>query len=130
MGPSLSSSVEPEAEKSGFARQTSASMGTCQRSCASARPTPPTSTENDSAPTSESATQTGCTAQAVTIVMEAKRVAGTAAWLVVNASGPSAYGRLAILIEHVAPAHHVAVVDGDLGGAPAWVGAVDGVLPP
>ena len=79
-GPRRTRSVEPDAEKSGLARHTSASMGSCQRKPRSVARGPRASAEKASAPVSESATSTGCTENIVSSRIAAKSTAGTHAW--------------------------------------------------
>ena len=72
--------MEPEAEKSGLARHTSASIGSCQASPRSVARPPRATAEKASEPASETHTQTGSTAHTATAIVPANSAAGTAAW--------------------------------------------------
>ena len=85
MGPSCATSVEPDAEKSGLAMATRATMGSCQRRPLSVRRHPRATSENARAPASDMATQTGCIAIIAMRMVVAKYVAGTAGWQVSKA---------------------------------------------
>jgi hypothetical protein len=86
MGPSCATSVEPDAEKSGLATATRATMGSCQRRPPSVRRHPRAAKrERERTCESEMPTQTGCIAKMAMRMVAAKYVAGTAGWQVSKA---------------------------------------------
>lgn len=78
IGPSCSTTVEPEAENSGLSSEIKAMAGSCQRKPDRVAAPPRTIYEHSMAPTKDMAAKTGCSAHMLMSAMEPSNTMATA----------------------------------------------------